>query len=85
MDPWKVCERRGAWRGINEHRMDWKVFERRGIVEARPYVPGEKVTGVLISRDDTLPVEGDMIARTQDNHDEQWLIAKAFFAQNYKI
>lgn len=30
------------------------------------------------------PKFGDMIARNSDNHDDQWLIAKEYFDENYE-
>lgn len=50
----------------------------------RPYVPGEDLTGISVSDQDT-PELGGMIARNADNHKDQWYIAKDFYEKNYKI
>ncbi len=61
----------------------FKPYRRSGITEMRPYVTGELLSSrVSISPADKeagSPVEGDMIARNPENHDDQWLVAKAFF------
>lgn len=65
--------------------MAWQNYKRKGVTEMRPYVPGEDVTGVSISDADKAngsPKEGDMIARNPDNHQDQWLVAKAYFEKN---
>jgi len=63
------------------------TWKRKGIVHARPYSPGEDMTGISVSAPDKeagSPKVGDMIARNPDNHEDQWLIAAAFFAKNYE-
>lgn len=52
-------------------------YKRKGLTEARPYVPGEDVTGISIAEVDRAagsPKEGDMIARNPDNPADQWKI-----------
>lgn len=61
----------------------FKPFRKKGITEMRPYVPGEDLTGVSVSEQDT-PKEGDMIARNGANHADQWLVAKEYFDANYE-
>lgn len=46
----------------------------------RPYVPGEDLTGISVSAQDT-PEEGGYIARNPENHKDQWYVAKAYFAK----
>lgn len=64
--------------------MDWQKYKRKGEIEARPYKPGEDLTGVSVSKEDT-PKAGDMIARNPDNLNDQWLIAEAYFRKNYEV
>jgi len=67
--------------------MTWKQYYRKQIAELRPYLPGENLTGVSISRADAeagSPRAGDMIARNPKNHDDQWLVAAAYFIDNFE-
>ncbi len=67
--------------------MEFKQYRRKQIAELRPYVPGETLSErVSISAADQeagSPKEGDMIARNPINHDDQWLVAKAYFEANF--
>lgn len=51
-------------------------------------MPGETLSErVSISASDQeagSPKEGDMIARNPVNHEDQWLIAKDYFAENFE-
>lgn len=64
-------------------------YRRKQIAELRPYVPGEDliVERVSISAEDLKagsPKAGDMIARNPKNHADQWLVAAAYFADNFE-
>jgi hypothetical protein len=62
-------------------------YRRRQIAELRPYVSGEPLDRVSISaadHDAGSPKPGDMIARNPKNHDDQWLVAAAYFADNFE-
>jgi hypothetical protein len=64
----------------------YKRYRRRQIAELRPYVPGESLAGVSISGVDAVagsPKVGDMIARNPQNHADRWLVAEAYFAENF--
>ena len=63
--------------------MEWKGYKKAAIQEMREYLPGEDVSGVSVSREDTLEV-GGMIARNSKNHSDQWYVAKKFFEENYQ-
>lgn len=60
----------------------WKHYRKSQIAEMRPYIPGEDMTGISVAAVDT-PEEGGMIARNPVNHEDQWYVAKKFFADNY--
>ena len=67
----------------------WKQYRRKQIAELRPYVVGENLSWgkVSISAPDLdagSPKPGDMIARNPKNHDDQWLVAAAYFADNFE-
>jgi len=58
-----------------------KNYKKKGIQPMRPYIPGEDLTGVSVSKEDT-PEMGGMIAIGKDN-DARWYISKSFFDANY--
>ncbi|MCK4782162.1 MAG: hypothetical protein KAV87_00315 [Desulfobacteraceae bacterium] len=58
-----------------------KNYMKKGVQPMRPYVPGEDLTGVSVSEEDT-PELGGMIAIGKDN-DARWYVSKTFFAENY--
>jgi len=65
---------------------EFKQYRRKSVSEMRPYVEGETLDGkVSISEADLKagsPKLGDMIARNPKNHEDQWLVAKAYFEDN---
>lgn len=66
----------------------FKQYRRKQIAELREYEPGEALPErVSISASDKeagSPKAGDMIARNPVNHDDQWLVAAAYFAANFE-
>lgn len=66
--------------------MDWTGFldyRKVAVQPMRPYVPGEDMTGVSVSPEDT-PEVGGMIAVNPKNTADKWYVAKAFFEANYE-
>lgn len=66
---------------------EFTQYRRKQIAELRPYEPGEDVFHVSISPEDEKagsPKAGDMIARNPKNHKDQWLVAAAYFADNFE-
>jgi len=61
----------------------FRNYRKKNVQPMRPYVPGEDLTGVSISPEDTLE-EGGMIAQNPENPDDKWYIAKTFFLENYE-
>ena len=69
----------------------FKQYRRKQIAELRPYDPaGRDKFGlpdtVSVSAEDRKagsPKIGDMIARNPKNHDDQWLVAARYFADNF--
>lgn len=62
-------------------------YRRKQIAELRPYVVGEYVGDISISKEDLRagsPKAGDMIARNPKNHADQWLVAAAYFKDNFE-
>lgn len=66
----------------------FKQYRRKEIAELRAYVLGENLSPrVSISAADYdagSPKQGDMIARNPKNHDDQWLVAAKYFADNFE-
>ena len=65
---------------------EFKKYRRKSVSEMRPYVEGETLDSKVSISDADLkagsPKVGDMIARNPKNHDDQWLVAKAYFDDN---
>lgn len=62
-------------------------YYRKQIAELRPYVPGESLAAISVSKTDIAagsPKPGDMIARNPANHDDQWLVTAQYFADNFE-
>ena len=62
-------------------------YRRKQIAELRPWQPGDDMSCVSVSAEDAKagsPKDGDMIARNPKNHDDQWLVAAAYFAENFE-
>lgn len=66
----------------------FKQYRRKQIAELRPYVEGEvleaKVSISKADRDAGSPKVGDMIARNPNNPEDQWLVAKQYFEDNFE-
>ena len=60
----------------------YKDYRKKNVQPMRPYVPGEDMSGVSVSPEDT-PEEGGMIACNPANPADKWYVAKDFFAANY--
>ena len=61
-------------------------FRRKSIAEMQPWHEKFDMTDVSVSAEDKKagsPKEGDMIARNPANHDDKWLVAKAYFEENF--
>lgn len=63
---------------------DFKLYKRIGMCEARPYVPGEDLTGISVADNDT-PIKGGMIARNMNDYADQWYINPRYFEANFEL
>lgn len=66
---------------------EFKQYRRKQIAELRPWEMGDDMTGISISSADKeagSPFQGDMVARNPVNHNDQWLVAAAYFAENFE-
>ncbi len=63
-------------------------YRRKQIAELAPWEQEANMSRVSISPADKeagSPKAGDMIARNPKNHDDQWLIAAQYFADNFEL
>lgn len=70
---------------------EFKQYRRTKIAELRPWSAEKDIPrqppGFSVSAEDIRagsPKEGDMIARNPKNHADQWLVAAAYFADNFE-
>ncbi len=66
---------------------EFKSYRRKQIAELRSWTPGDDMGAVSISAEDVKagsPKEGDMIARNPKNHADKWLVAAAYFTDNFE-
>ena len=74
---------------------EFKPYRKKHLAEMRPVTPQEIEAGGLgmdrdkisVSFPDLVngsPKEGDMIARNPKNHEDQWLVAKEYFEENFE-
>jgi hypothetical protein len=66
---------------------NWTQYRRKQIAELRAWMPADDMTNVSVSDADKAagsPKAGDMIARNPKNHDDQWLVAARYFADNFE-
>ena len=66
---------------------DFARYRRTQIAEMTPWAPGFDMTDVSVSKPDReagSPKAGDMIARNPKNHADKWLVAAAYFADNFE-
>lgn len=59
----------------------FKSYVRKGVSLLRPYVPGEDMTDISVSPQDT-PALGGMIAINPKNNADQWYVAEKYFKDN---
>lgn len=66
---------------------EFTQYRRKQIAELRPWAPGESLAHVSVAevdREAGSPRAGDMIARNPKNHNDMWLVAAAYFADNFE-
>jgi hypothetical protein len=66
---------------------EFKQYRRTQIAEMAEWYPDFDMTGVSVTevdRANNSPMPGDMIARNPVNHADKWLVAAAYFADNFE-
>ncbi len=67
--------------------MLFKQYRRKQIAELAEWTPNVIMTDISVSEEDRKagsPKAGDMIARNPKNHNDKWLVAGAYFADNFE-
>ena len=65
----------------------FKQYRRKQTAELAAWQPGFDMTDISVSAEDAKagsPKDGDMIARNPKNHADKWLVAAAYFADNFE-
>ncbi len=66
---------------------EFMQYRRKQIAELKYWAPHMDMTNISVSVEDQKagsPKHGDMIARNPKNHADQWLVAAAYFADNFE-
>ena len=63
---------------------EFKQYRRKGLAEMRPYVPGEDLSGVSVSKEDDPLNDLGMISRNPKNHADKWYVAKKYFEDSFE-
>lgn len=72
---------------------EFKKYRRTNIAEMRPVTDAEAMSKSLSSdislspadKENGSPCLGDMIARNPKSHKDKWLVAKAYFEDNFEL
>lgn len=66
----------------------FKKYKRVRIAEMRPYNLGEVLPQTVsisaADQENGSPRKGDMIARNPKDHQDMWLVAEAYFLENFE-
>ena len=63
----------------------WEQYRRTGLSEMRPYLVGEDMTHISVSKTDDPENDLGMIARNPKDHHDQWYVARAYFNDNLEL
>ena len=63
---------------------EFKKFRRTNIAEMRPYVKGEDLSKISVSKEDDPIIDMGMVARNPKNHKDQWYVARQYFENNFE-
>lgn len=63
---------------------EFKQYKRKGLSEMRPYISGEDLSEISVSKDDEPANDMGMIARNPNNHNDQWYICRKYFEDNFE-
>lgn len=63
---------------------EFKKYRRTNIAEMRPYVKGEDLSKISVSKEDNPNDDMGMIARNPVNHNDKWYVARKYFNDNFE-
>ena len=63
---------------------EFKEYRRTNIASMRPYIKGESLADISVSKEDNPANDMGMIARNPDNYKDQWYVARAYFEKNFE-
>ena len=64
---------------------EFRQYKRVNISEMRPYIKGEDLSGVSVSKEDSPGEDMGMIARNPENENDQWYVARRYFTDNFEL
>ena len=67
--------------------INYEQYRRKGLSEMAPWAEGVDMDRVSVSasdRENGSPKAGDMIARNPQDHSDRWLVAAAYFQDNFE-
>jgi len=65
--------------------MEWKQYHKKGIIQMRPYIQGESLDGISVSKTDSPKEDMGMVARNPNDHNDMWYVNRKFFEEHYKL
>lgn len=63
---------------------EWRLYRSKWVFEARPYVPGERISGTIMGTYGLEPKAGDMIARLIEHPGDTFLVKASEFESKYE-
>jgi len=66
------------------NREVFSQYRRTNIAEMRPYVHGEDLSRISVSKTDDPESDMGMVARNPQNHADQWYVARKYFDDNFE-
>ncbi len=63
---------------------EWKKYKRKNIVIMRPYILGEDLSNISVSKEDDPMNDLGMIAKNPNNEKDQWYVARKYFEENFE-
>lgn len=63
---------------------EFKKYRRTNIAEMRPYIKGEDLSIISVSKEDDPNNDMGMVARNPKNHKDQWYVARKYFEDNFE-
>ena len=64
---------------------EFKQYKRKGLSEMRPYILGEELSKISVSKEDEPETDMGMVARNPKNHEDQWYVARKYFNENLEL